>query len=104
MQVSRLGLPLVNEAIIGLQDKDHFNRTRPRNDLDNFAPYFLFPVIVRNAEAVGLYTELGMSAEQVASFKTGAEGNNTVLIATGAGLVLVGAAATVAVRRRNSTN
>ena len=33
VQVSRLGLPLVNEALIGLQDKDKYNRTHPRDDL-----------------------------------------------------------------------
>ena len=33
-QVSRLGLPLINEAVIGLQDKDKCNRKRPKDDLD----------------------------------------------------------------------
>jgi len=31
-QVSRLGMPLVNELVIGLPDKDKFNASRPRND------------------------------------------------------------------------
>src|SRR5439155_9970723 len=31
-QVSRLGMPLVNEVVIGLDDKDRFNASRPRND------------------------------------------------------------------------
>ena len=55
MQVSRLGLPLINEAVIGLQDKDKYNRTTPRDDVANFGAYFLNPVIVRDAEAVGIY-------------------------------------------------
>jgi hypothetical protein len=54
-QVSRLGLPLINEAVIGLQDKDKFNRTKPQNDLANFGAYILNPIIVRDAEAVGYY-------------------------------------------------
>ena len=54
-QVSRLGIPLVNEAVIGLQDKDKYNRTYPKNDVANFGAYFLNPTIVHDAEAVGIY-------------------------------------------------
>src|SRR6185369_12836153 len=60
VQVSRLGLPLVNEALIGLQDKDKFNRTYPAKDVENFGAYFLNPVVVRDAEAVGIYKALGV--------------------------------------------
>lgn len=60
VQVSRLGLPLVNEVLIGLQDKDKYNRTKPNNDVANFGAYFLNPVIVRDAEAVGIYAALGV--------------------------------------------
>jgi hypothetical protein len=59
-QVSRLGLPLVNEALIGLQDKDRWNATRPYYDVAYFGAYFLNPVIVRDAEAVGIYQALGV--------------------------------------------
>jgi hypothetical protein len=71
VQVSRLGLPLVNEALIGMQDKDKYNRTQPRDDLANFAPYFLHPVIVRNADAVGIYDELGVDDATVEFLKHG---------------------------------
>ncbi|MFO0549381.1 MAG: DUF4331 domain-containing protein [Polyangiaceae bacterium] len=54
-QVSRLGLPLINEAVIGLQDKDRWNRKRPKDDVTLFGAYFLNPVIVRDAQGVGLY-------------------------------------------------
>jgi hypothetical protein len=60
VQVSRLGLPLVNEALIGLQDKDKYNHTTPANDVPNFGAYFLNPVVVRDAEAVGIYKALGV--------------------------------------------
>jgi hypothetical protein len=60
VQVSRLGLPLVNEVLIGLQDKNKYNATRPTTDLVNFGSYFLNPVIVRDAEAVGIYHALGV--------------------------------------------
>jgi hypothetical protein len=75
VQVSRLGLPLINEAVIGLQDKDKYNRTYPADDLANFAPYFLHPVAVRNAEAVGIYKELGVDAATVDALKHGPDGN-----------------------------
>jgi hypothetical protein len=74
VQVSRLGLPLVNEAMIGLQDKDKYNRTQPRDDLANFAPYFLHPVLVRNADAVGIYDELSVDDATVEKLKHGPEG------------------------------
>lgn len=43
-QVSRLGMPLVNEVLIGLDDKDKFNASRPRNDAA-FADYVTNPVL-----------------------------------------------------------
>lgn len=70
VQVSRLGLPLVNEALIGLQDKDKFNATHPRNDVANFGAYFLNPVVVRDAEAVGIYTALGADPTPFKSNRT----------------------------------
>ena len=54
VQVSRLGLPLINEAVIGLQDKDRWNALEPKDDVPKFGGYFLNPVIVRDAQAVGI--------------------------------------------------
>jgi hypothetical protein len=59
VQVSRLGLPLINEAVIGLQDKDYWNRLTPADDFNIFAAYFLNPIIVRDADAVGFYATGG---------------------------------------------
>ena len=42
IQVSRLGMPLTNEAVIALGDKDKWNATSPANDLQ-FAKYFTNP-------------------------------------------------------------
>ncbi|HZG00223.1 MAG TPA: DUF4331 domain-containing protein [Chitinophagales bacterium] len=42
IQVSRLGMPLTNEVIIPIGDKDKWNRTTPYNDLQ-FAGYFVNP-------------------------------------------------------------
>ncbi len=43
-QVSRLGMPVVNELVIGLDDKDKFNASKPKNDPANFADYVTNPV------------------------------------------------------------
>lgn len=43
-QVSRLGMPLVNEVVIGLPDKDHFNASQPKNDAQ-FATYVTNPTL-----------------------------------------------------------
>jgi hypothetical protein len=44
VQVSRLGMPLVNEVVIGLKDKDRFNASRPAND-GQFADYVTHPTL-----------------------------------------------------------
>ncbi|MDT0618041.1 DUF4331 domain-containing protein [Salinisphaera sp. P385] len=44
-QVSRLGSPLVNEVVIGLDQKDAFNNSEPKDDLTNFANFVLYPTL-----------------------------------------------------------
>jgi len=44
VQVSRLGMPLVNEVVIGLKDKDKFNASAPRGD-GQFADYVTNPTL-----------------------------------------------------------
>jgi len=43
-QVSRLGMPLVNEVVIGLPDKDRFNSSKPKDD-GQFADYVTNPTL-----------------------------------------------------------
>jgi hypothetical protein len=43
-QVSRLGMPLVNEVVIGLPDKDRFNASKPEDD-QQFATYVTNPTL-----------------------------------------------------------
>ena len=43
-QVSRVGMPLVNEVIIGMDDKDRFNTSKPRADAQ-FIDYVTNPVL-----------------------------------------------------------
>jgi len=47
IQVSRLGLPLINEVVIPLEFKDQFNRTHPADDLSNIAGYVVDPELSR---------------------------------------------------------
>jgi hypothetical protein len=68
-QVSRIGLPLVNEALIGIQDKDKWNRVTPASDVSLFASYFLSPILVRDAEFRGIYTALSVPPATVAQLK-----------------------------------
>ncbi|WP_082567520.1 DUF4331 domain-containing protein [Pelomonas sp. Root1217] len=44
VQVSRLGMPLVNEVVIGLKDKDKFNSSKPSGD-GQFADYVTNPTL-----------------------------------------------------------
>ena len=44
VQVSRLGMPLVNEVVIGLKDKDKFNASKPADDAQ-FADYVTNPTL-----------------------------------------------------------
>ncbi len=44
VQVSRLGMPLVNEVVIGLKDKDKFNASSPKGD-GQFATYVTNPAL-----------------------------------------------------------
>lgn len=44
VQVSRLGMPLVNEVVIGLPDKDHFNGSMPSGD-GQFLQYVTNPTL-----------------------------------------------------------
>jgi len=48
-QVSRLGMPLVNEVVIGLKDKDRFNASKPKDDAQ-FAKYVTNPTLPKLIE------------------------------------------------------
>ncbi|PKV83284.1 DUF4331 domain-containing protein [Streptomyces sp. TLI_146] len=50
-QVSRLGMPLVNEVVVPLKDKDKFNASAPWNDAD-FLPYVTQPELPGLIESI----------------------------------------------------
>lgn len=75
VQVSRLGMPLVNEVVIGLKDKDKWNLSEPGND-GQFADYVTNPTLPALLEL--LFGSAGVKAptvfprtDLVAAFLTG---------------------------------
>ena len=79
-QVSRLGMPLVNEIVIGLPDKDRFNASEPKDDAQ-FADYVTNPTLPALIEV--LFGAAGVKAptkfpraDLVAAFLTGVDGVN----------------------------
>jgi hypothetical protein len=76
-QVSRLGMPLVNELVIGLDDKDKFNASKPRNDAQ-FLQYVTnptVPALVQSLFPVTAPTNFPRT-DLVAAFLTGLAGVN----------------------------
>jgi len=76
IQVSRLGMPLVNEVVIALKDKDRFNASRPRNDAQ-FLSYVTEPELPGVLNALyGLSVPPAPRNDLVAVFLTGVPGLN----------------------------
>jgi hypothetical protein len=82
-QVSRLGMPLVNEVVIGLPDKDRFNGSRPTEDAQ-FADYVTNPTLPRLI-SIAFANDLGNAdvsptnfprTDLVTTFLTGIKGVN----------------------------
>lgn len=76
-QVSRLGMPLVNEVVIGVKDKDAFNASEPKNDLQ-FADYVThptFPALLELLFSVPAPTAFPRN-DLLAAFVTGVDGLN----------------------------
>ncbi len=78
-QVSRLGMPLVNEVVIGLPDKDRFNGSKPKDD-GQFADYVTNPTLPALLEiALGLPNTAPTNfprTDLVTTFLTGIPGVN----------------------------
>jgi hypothetical protein len=78
-QVSRLGMPLVNEVVIGLPDKDRFNGSKPKDD-GQFADYVTNPTLPALLEiALGLPITAPTNfprTDLVTTFLTGIPGVN----------------------------
>jgi hypothetical protein len=69
VQVGRNALPLFNAGLVGTQRQTLYLRSSPQADVTNFGPDILFPVLVRDAEALGIYKALGVPAGTVTALK-----------------------------------
>ena len=77
-QVSRLGMPLVNEVVIGLKDKDKFNGSKPQKDAQ-FLDYVTNPTLPALIELLfpGAPAPKNLPRKDlVATFLTGIKGLN----------------------------
>jgi hypothetical protein len=76
VQVSRLGMPLVNEVVIGLKDKDRFNHSKPKDDVQ-FLNYVTNPTVPPIVNALyGVPVPAMPRNDLVSVFLTGVAGVN----------------------------
>jgi uncharacterized protein DUF4331 len=68
-QVGRNALPLFNAGLVGTQRQGLYLHTNPLKDVSRFGADVLFPVLVRDAEALGIYKALGVPAAAVTTLK-----------------------------------
>jgi hypothetical protein len=84
-QVSRLGMPLVNEVVIGLNDKDKFNASKPQDDAQ-FATYVTNPTLPSLLQIAlaspGIAPTNFPRTDLVTTFLTGIPGVNQPLTVT----------------------
>jgi hypothetical protein len=69
VQVGRNALPLFNAGLVGTQRHTRYLRSSPMKDVSNFGADILFPVLARDADALGIYKALGLSAATVNALK-----------------------------------
>jgi len=69
VQVGRNALPLFNAGLVGTQRQTQYLHTSPMKDVTNFGADILFPVLVRDAEALGIYKALSVDDASVAKLK-----------------------------------
>jgi hypothetical protein len=69
VQVGRNALPLFNAGLVGTQLHTKYLRSSPHTDVTNFGASILYPVLVRDLEALGVYKALGVPDSAVAMLK-----------------------------------
>jgi hypothetical protein len=69
VQVGRNALPLFNAGLVGTQRQSLYLHTTPMMDVTRFGADILYPVLVRDAEALGIYAALNVPPETVAMLK-----------------------------------
>src|SRR5262245_19375588 len=69
VQVGRNALPLFNAGLVGTQRQTLYLHSSPLHDVSNFGADVLFPVLVRDADALGIYKALHVPDATVATLK-----------------------------------
>ncbi len=69
IQVGRNALPLFNAGLVGTQRQTKYLRSSPMDDVTNFGADILFPVLVRDLDALGVYKALGLPDATVEQLK-----------------------------------
>ena len=69
VQVGRNALPLFNAGLVGTQRQTQYLRTSVMHDVTNFGADILYPVLVRDADALGIYRALGVPPGTVTTLK-----------------------------------
>ena len=69
VQVGRNALPLFNAGLVGTQRQTQYLRSNPMTDVSNFGNDILYPVLVRDADALGIYKALGVPASAIATLR-----------------------------------
>src|SRR5438477_1432744 len=69
VQVGRNALPLFDAGLVGTQRQTLYLHSSPMKDVTNFGADILYPVLVRDIEALGIYKALGLPASTVAMLK-----------------------------------
>jgi hypothetical protein len=69
VQVGRNALPLFDAGLVGTQRQTQYLHTTPMNDVTNFGNDVLYPVLVRDADTLGIYKALNVPPATVAKLK-----------------------------------
>jgi hypothetical protein len=69
VQVGRNALPLFDAGLVGTQRQTLYLHTTPMNDVSNFGNDILYPVLVRDADTLGIYKALGVPDAAVATLR-----------------------------------
>jgi len=69
VQVGRNALPLFNAGLVGTQRQTLYLHTDPMKDVTRFGNDVLYPVLVRDAEVLGIYKALGVPDSAVKTLK-----------------------------------
>jgi hypothetical protein len=69
VQVGRNALPLFNAGLVGTQRQGLYLHTDPMKDVTRFGADILYPVLVRDLDALGVYKALGVPASSVTTLK-----------------------------------